>query len=52
MLARYTQVDYDRELALVAGLGFKSTPDPNDREQVIATLELPGVRVRSPRDAH
>jgi acetyltransferase len=27
-------------LALMARLGFKTTPDPNDREQVIATLEL------------
>jgi acetyltransferase len=27
-------------LALVARLGFESTPDPDDREQVIATLRL------------
>jgi acetyltransferase len=27
-------------LALMARLGFKTTPDPNDREQVIATLAL------------
>ncbi|TMG83150.1 MAG: GNAT family N-acetyltransferase [Betaproteobacteria bacterium] len=27
-------------LALMARLGFKTTPDPNDREQVIATLDL------------
>jgi acetyltransferase len=27
-------------LALMARLGFKTSPDPNDREQVIATLEL------------
>jgi acetyltransferase len=27
-------------LALMGRLGFKVTPDPNDREQVVATLEL------------
>ncbi len=30
-------------LKLIEGLGFETTPDPNDRELVIATLELAGA---------
>jgi acetyltransferase len=31
-------------LAMIGRLGFETRPDPNDREQVIATLELDGAR--------
>ncbi|HUH92353.1 MAG TPA: GNAT family N-acetyltransferase [Casimicrobiaceae bacterium] len=31
-------------LKMIAGLGFETRSDPNDREQVIATLELAGPR--------
>jgi len=31
-------------LAMIGRLGFEARPDPNDREQVIATLELGGAR--------
>jgi len=31
-------------LAMIGGLGFVSTPDPSDREQMISTLELDGSR--------
>jgi len=31
-------------LAMIAGLGFVSKPDPNDREQMISVLELDGTR--------
>jgi len=31
-------------LAMIGGLGFVSKPDPNDREQMVSTLELDGGR--------
>jgi acetyltransferase len=31
-------------LAMIGGLGFVSKPDPNDREQMISTLELDGAK--------